>query len=261
MNERQEPVYDDRGNQTLKGLLRGKTRETLAAEFNLSTWKSLDIYMRRKGFAWDGANTTYIPAINKVDKVMDEISSSVPIKAERVIKKFKELGDDGDPRAIAKEFGFGDHRELGDYMESKSLFWDSEEKNYTPMVKDFLEENQPENEKYDSGIKQQVESIEPEKLKVESLEKYLPLLKILQDNEDRLLTLLLPQTNGQVPKYAVPGVAKSKSIYMSDLLSRLMAEFSESKNISQRDIVEAALIEYLKRYGYQTEVEKLLGKR
>lgn len=48
---------------------------------------------------------------------------------------------------------------------------------------------------------------------------------------------------------------------MSDLLARLMTEFSDTKNLSQRDVVETAVIEYLKRYGYKLEVEKLLAKK
>lgn len=56
------PVYGHRVNATLKGLLEGKTREDLAQAFGLSNWKSLDMYMRRKGFAWEGNEKTYIPA-------------------------------------------------------------------------------------------------------------------------------------------------------------------------------------------------------
>jgi len=48
---------------------------------------------------------------------------------------------------------------------------------------------------------------------------------------------------------------------MSDLLSRILKEFSESQNLKQQEVVEGALIEYFKRYGYQREVDKLLQKR
>lgn len=46
------------------------------------------------------------------------------------------MGDDSDPRAIATEFGFRDHHELGEYMESKQLFWNSETNNYDVMFGD-----------------------------------------------------------------------------------------------------------------------------
>ncbi|WJY26390.1 hypothetical protein [Sporosarcina trichiuri] len=47
---------------------------------------------------------------------------------------------------------------------------------------------------------------------------------------------------------------------MSDLIAKLTAEFSEEKYITQRENVEAALIEYLKKYGFKQEVESLLRK-
>lgn len=254
----QEPNYNERVNATLKGLMEGKTRETLAEEFGLGTWKSLDVYLRRKGFTWDGANTTYIPATTKVDKLLEDLSSSVPVKAEMIIRRLDEPDGDSDPRAIAREFGFKDHRELGTYMETKHLSWDSDTKNYVPMIRALSDESIEESGTLDAAFKLPVMNLET--VTMESLEAYLPLLQMLMENKDRLLTLLMPNADGQIPKYAVPGVPKPKSIYMSSILGNLVSAFSTSKNVSQRDIVEAALIEYLKRYGFQKEVEKLLGK-
>ncbi|MDD3050918.1 MAG: hypothetical protein PHR06_07190 [Candidatus Cloacimonetes bacterium] len=56
----------------------------------------------------------------------------------------------------------------------------------------------------------------------------------------------------------VRGKCSTQSVYMSELMGRLMREYAESKNLKQRDVVEGALIEYFKRYGYQREVDKLL---
>ena len=93
--------------------MEGKSRESLAEGFNLTNWRSLDTYMRRKGFTWDSINQTYVPATTKIDNILEELSSSTPIKAEMIIKRFEEMGDDSDPRAIATEFGFHDHNERG----------------------------------------------------------------------------------------------------------------------------------------------------
>jgi hypothetical protein len=41
-----------------------------------------------------------------------------------------------------------------------------------------------------------------------------------------------------------------------DLLAR---QFSEEKNISQRDIFEIALIDFFKKYGYHDKVKMLIG--
>ena len=59
-------------------------------------------------------------------------------------------------------------------------------------------------------------------------------------------------------RYAVPGLVRTKAIYMSDMIARLTAEFSKEKNVTQREIVEAALVEYLQKYGFKNEIETLL---
>ena len=46
---------------------------------------------------------------------------------------------------------------------------------------------------------------------------------------------------------------------MSDLLGRLLEDFSETKNLRQKEIVETALIEYFQKYGYKEEVKLLLN--
>ena len=92
-------------------------------------------------------------------------------------------------------------------------------------------------------------------------EQDIPVLELLYDNKDKLSELLLEKNVSIIPSYAVPGTAKNKSIYMSDLLGRLLEDFSGTKNLRQKEIVETALIEYFKKYGYKEEVKLLLNKR
>ena len=58
-----EVEYNEKVNIVLEGLDNGETREFLTEEFGYSHWKSLDIYMRRRGFRYDGEN--YVPKYNK----------------------------------------------------------------------------------------------------------------------------------------------------------------------------------------------------
>lgn len=44
----QKPIYDERVNEILRGLVEGKTRDELAKELGYKNYKTLDIYMRRK---------------------------------------------------------------------------------------------------------------------------------------------------------------------------------------------------------------------
>jgi hypothetical protein len=45
---------------------------------------------------------------------------------------------------------------------------------------------------------------------------------------------------------------------MSDMIARLAEEFSKEKNVTQREIMEAALIEFLQKYGFKREINSLL---
>jgi hypothetical protein len=38
---------------------------------------------------------------------------------------------------------------------------------------------------------------------------------------------------------------------MSDMIDKLAGEFSRKKNVTQREIMEVALVEYLQKYGFK----------
>jgi hypothetical protein len=42
-------------------------------------------------------------------------------------------------------------------------------------------------------------------------------------------------------------------------LDLLIREYSTEKNISQKDMFQIAMIEFLKKYGYRRETEALIG--
>ena len=81
----------------------------------------------------------------------------------------------------------------------------------------------------------------------------------MYEKRDDLYELLAgSREHGKIPRYALPGLVRTKAIYMSDMISKLTAEFSKEKNVTQREIVEAALVEYLQKYGFKKEIETLL---
>ena len=257
MKKPEQPIYDDRVQATIAGLNESKTREELALSFGLGGWKTLDIHMRRKGFSWDKVNQNYIPATDKIDKIKDTLASAIPMKAQRVINQFDEMGKDADPRTIAEEIGFKDHREMIEYMEQSNLLWDVDVANYVEVFNVKSREFDVTTEKQDkpqSTVINSKQSQYNQNQVPDYIVAYLPLFQLLEANKDRLQELLRPIDDGHIPKYAVPGVPKTKSIYMSDLLARLVTEFSETRNLSQREIVEAAIVEYLKQYGFKTEM-------
>jgi len=97
----------------------------------------------------------------------------------------------------------------------------------------------------------------------EKLAKFTSVMEFIEKNMDSLQELLAAtedekDSDGEIPHFAVPGTTKTKSVYMADRLAELVTEFSKVRNVSQRDIFEAAVIEYLRKYGYRDAVDSLL---
>lgn len=257
MTEQVEVQYDKRVKEILEKLEAGRSRESISEDYNYSTWKSMDVYMRRKGFRYNSEEDMYIPEVTRLDSIKDELLSTIPLKAERIMDKF----DEGlDSRTIASEMNFNDHRELSEYMKKNNLQWDSELGNYIEILafsdddeEEVIEENliqEKDDSLVDVSVKGNID-----------ISKYIPMLELLYDNKDKLSEIFIERNTSIIPSYAVPGVSKNKSIYMSDLLGRLLEDFADTKNLRQKEIVETALIEYFKKYGYDDEVKLLLAKK
>lgn len=260
-----KPIFDKRVNFIIDELSKNRSREDISKELDYSSYRSLDMYMRRKNFSWDSDKGNYVPKHSRIDEEKKNSSSSAPVKVSRIISLFD--SDSPDPRAIARSVGLSDHRELANYMEKKGYIWSPEKRNYVKRL-GKIEGTQPSEGNNEDAKKAAppTNNVTPFRKRENSnganlneLDSYLPLLDYLIENRDRLVTLIEEDFNsGQIPKYAVPGTTKTKSIYMSELLADLVTEFSRSKNVTQRELVEAALIEYFNRYGFENEVKTLL---
>ena len=116
-------------------------------------------------------------------------------------------------------------------------------------------------EEADDGLPP-VESINKQEVKgsMEGIEEYIPFLRFLYEKRDDIYQLISgTREDGQIPRYAIPGLVRTKAIYMSDTIAKLAGEFSKEKNITQREVMEAALVEYLMKYGFKREVGALLS--
>lgn len=261
-----KPIYDERVNEILRGMVEGKTRDELAKELGHKNYKTLDIYMRRKNFMWDRFKQAYVPihtSTEKWDPSKDLMKSTME---STILSLFQKEG--ADAKTIAKRMGFQDHRELATYMRAKGYKWCSDTKNY---VKEYGKLDEQERKYIESEMKVMVSSLEEQEgpsitnraghTPSNQLDQYLSLLELLERNRGRLIDLIVPGSeSGKVPRYAVPGVFVTKSVHMTNTLDQLVREYSKEKNISQRDIFAVALIEFFKRYGYEREISTLIGK-
>ena len=241
-----DPIYDSRVRKIME-LLKFQTRDEAAEELGYSTYKSMDQYMRRKNFRFDAEENQYVPRENKTHKLDRDPKSYAPTKVVSIITAFEEANPD--PRLIAKKEGFRDHKEMAEYMTTKGYEWNAYKNNYVKTIGKV-------EEKSADDVIEEVASVQKPS---SDIDEYIPFIRFLYEKRDDIYQLLSGTVeDGTIPRYVVPGLVRTKAIYMSDMIAKLTAEFSKEKNITQREIVEAALIEFLQKYGFKSEIETLL---
>lgn len=180
-------------------------------------------------------------------------------KIQRIITLFN---SGLDPMEVAKKVGMKDHRAMAMYMKSKGYIWSSEKKNYT-LEKGLVEEEPKLSENTNIADKDNIAD-NNENLDVfgqfERFIKLIPMLEMIEKNYDKVAEMLSINSLNTIPRYIVGGVTITKSLCMSYPLAELIKEFSIEKNISQREIFEVAIIEFLRKYGFENEVNSLFQK-
>lgn len=250
--------FDEQEANILKEISEGHNREDIYKKYGYSSIRTMDAFFRRRGFIVK--NGKYIKRDEYRSKMLDQISGKIPFRAQMIADKFKKDGVLANPSDIAKTFGFQDYTEMNNYMRNNNMFYNSSTKTYEPRVikqTDLL-----------SGLAGRDEKIEQAKNLIsqnedeEDSSKYYSLLNYLYENKERLIELCTPSLSDNTPqRYLIPGGKKVKSIYLSQGLSAIIDDFSHSKNITIREMIEGAVIEYLIKYGYRSEIEILLSQK
>lgn len=251
------PEDDERVHAILTGLTAGKTREELANDYDYATYKSLDIYMRRKGYRFDAHFQNYIPQLAQVSQQPDTS------KPSRIIQWLATNPEQ--PALSCQKFSFKDMTELAQYMGSKGYKWNSELNNYELEPQIVGSSKEDAHESFAEGEQQSQESsvtaarLQPTHSDSE-LAAYLPLLKMLSQNQDKLTEILQPYGNGsKIPRYTIEGMRAPKTMQIAHSLATMVKDFAEEKNVIQRDIFEVALIDFFRKYGYEKELAQLLN--
>lgn len=114
--EEKKPIYHDRVNEIIRSLNDGISRDELAIKYKHSDYKSLDMYMCRRNFTWDSKAKNYKPVITRVgkNKFLDEDLHTG--KVSRIMNLFTEGKD---PKTVAEELGFKDHKAFAAFMTQK----------------------------------------------------------------------------------------------------------------------------------------------
>ncbi|KIL45566.1 hypothetical protein KP77_28580 [Jeotgalibacillus alimentarius] len=256
MNTMIPAFEDERVQEVLQGLANNKTRDELASSFGHKNYKTLDIYMRRKGFKWDRTAGTYVL---DQPETTPEVASIDRTKAGKVIMMLKDK--DADVRQIAMQLGFKNHQELADHMKVRRYFWNSKLNNYEKMSGIPEEATLPDKDKLeDSSGMIKLPDRPPKDLT--DFQTYLPILEIIEQNKDKLMELLQStEDTNSFPKYGLPGVPTTKTIQMITSLQEVVKEFCAEKNLTQRELFEIALIDFFRKYGHGHIINPILRKK
>ncbi|TMN21830.1 hypothetical protein [Lentibacillus cibarius] len=236
------PIYDDRVNEILRSLSDGIPREDLAVKYKHRDYRSLDMYMRRKNFTWDKEEQNYKPIHTKIGqkKAMDENMHSG--KVAKVIESFKEGVD---PKTVAQNNGFKDHKRLAEYMTNKGYEWSGKEENYVRKV-GILKDDKSNDDVKEKGSQKHQKTVK----KDDELQYLVKTLYEKLNMEDNPIV-------DKMPRYLISGIRKNKTTPISHLLHELIENFGYEKNVPHREIIETALIDFFRNYGYKYEVEEL----
>jgi hypothetical protein len=240
-----DPVYDRQVDKIFEMIEKGITKEEIAKELGYKNSVSVDNYMRRRNFSWDSKARNFVSAAMRYSAA----SSSKQLQLHGVSKTdyVTAMFDQGeaDPKEIAQRIGFDTHKELAAFMKSKGYVWSSEQGNYV---------------KNDGSIQKNAAFENPEleeKSLAEALNSIIPLIRNIQQEEIKGVldkNISKPESN-EMPRYFVKGMYCCKAMRMANAINELVCNYSEERNITQREIVEVALIEFFSKYGYKDKVQ------
>ncbi len=222
-----------------KQLLLGKSREQLAKLYAHKSWKTVDMFMRRKGYSWNGEKQIYeIKAKRpKEEDFTEEQTGSKRVR--QILKSFKEGKD---AKRIAKEMGFKNHLILAEYMKDNGYRWSSDNLCY-----EYIEGSTSDSEVMKKDEYSTTDGYDQDTF------------RFIMENKNRIMELLEGDSSKELPRYNISGYKINKCVQLSHKLDLLLKDFCEDYNVSQREIFEIGLVETLKRYGYEAEIKGVFG--
>lgn len=249
-------AYAENPQKKLENILslagEGKSRKEIAEILGYKDVEGLYAFTRRRGYTWNANKGLYVVKGGKQEetKAVEELET-LPSKIASIISMFyKNI----DGREIAKTLKFSSYQEMADYMKSKNYVWDNSVKNY---IKEVVKSTAPQE-------REQIQVIEAAQpinniANTNSANKYADLLELLDMNKDKLVELLaVDSSDSSLPRYSLQGLTTPKTVHINKSIDSLIKDFSDERNINQREIIKIAVIDFLKKYGYSDQVKNVL---
>lgn len=232
-------LYTDK--DILAALAEGLSRKEIAKRYGHIDIRTIDNYMRSQGYCWHKPSESY----RKLRTTTNGFNSSIETK-EKVIEIIECFSKGMESKEIAKRFAFSNTRELATYMKKQGFEWNTEQLNYVP--KSITSEVEPILKTDTATTLETLNSVE------------LDFLQELLTYRDVLLPMLRVKKSltPAFPFYQLQGITHSKSVQITTSLDELIRTFCREKKMSQKQVFEIALIEFLQKYGYEHELSTIL---
>jgi hypothetical protein len=164
----------------------------------------------------------------------------------KVIRILTSLQNGMELKKVATIMGFADAKDLAEYMRSRGYKWASE-------LSAYIQAGSVGSGSYSNEVKSNGKEIQTIDESPQNL------MQFLEKHKEKLVEILT-DSMPQVPRYILPGINRTKSFFINHGLEVMTKEYSVEKNVSQKDIIEVALVEFFKRYGYKNEILRLLER-
>ncbi|MGG3803704.1 hypothetical protein [Metabacillus fastidiosus] len=241
-----EVYQDEKIKKTLEMLEEGKTKDEIAEHFGHG-WSGVNQYFLRRGFRWDREGHIFVPKEEevKVNEIVED-ARFLATKAGQIIRQLSQKH--ANIKQIAVKSGFKTVDDMGTYMKGQGFVWNNELGNY----------------EYDETLVQKqavtTAQLQPSSISFEAngSDEYQNLLKYLLSKKERLLALLETESDGILPRYKFTGAKANKTLGLPTTVMTLLNDFSKEFNVTQRAIIEIALAEFFKKYGYEEQLNSVL---
>ncbi|MBU3101789.1 hypothetical protein KPL44_21290 [Clostridium sp. DSM 17811] len=223
--------------------------------FGYKNSKALKSVMSRDGYSWNGLENSFKSKI-----VEDKSKIYAPPAATLIGKIVNNLSsNDGNLKDTLGITSFKTVAQLAEYMKIHNYNWDNSIKNYVQVSTINYNLEQEENKKSNENVTRPNEKVQfnQNQNDHDTLDNE-KMLNFIINNKDQIKGLLEENCGANnMPRYCVAGRNITKSLYMIDTVSDLIAKFSIEKHITQREMASIAFIEFFKKYGYEQKIKNI----
>lgn len=225
----------------LLALAEGQSLKDIAKSYGHLDTRSIDNYMKSQGYIWNQKSEIY----RKLRTTAEGLSTFIETK-EKVVEIILCFSSGLNAKEIATRFGFSNNRDLATYMKKQGFEWNTIKSNYEAKASVPITSPTTHQQSFESI--ESLSSVEIDFLR-ELLAYRHVLLPMLQVKDALEPTF---------PVYHLEGLSHSKSVQLTTSLDELVRTFCRDKKISQKQVFEIALIEFLQKYGYENELSTIL---